>query len=68
MEPNEDHRYQVKLAKDNLSKMYDVVQEEILEEKIARVENSHKRAKHKQSWNLINEVAGRTRAACGHGR
>ena len=64
MEPNEDHRYQVKLAKDNLSKMYDVVQEEILEEKIARVENSHKRAKHKQSWNLINEVAGRTRAAC----
>ena len=63
MDPTEDHRYQVKLAKDNLSKMYDVVQEEILEEKIVRVENSHKRAKHKQSWNLINEIAGRKRAA-----
>ena len=63
MDPSEDHRYQVKLAKDNLSKMYDVVQEEILEEKIVRVESSHKRAKHKQSWNLINEIAGRKRAA-----
>ena len=62
MDPSEDHRYQVKLAKDNLSKMYDVVQEEILEEKIVRVENSHKRSKHKNSWNLINEISDWKRA------
>ena len=41
------------------------VEEEILKSKIRKVEEAADRCKNKESWNLVNEITGRTRASCG---
>ena len=41
------------------------MEEEILNRKIKKVEETADRCKNKESWNLVNDITGRTRSSCG---
>ena len=52
------NREKLEEAKQNLSKMYAVVEEEELEAKIKMVEEANHQHKYSKSWELINEISG----------
>ena len=60
----EENREEVATKKDLLKVCYREVEEEILREKIRKVEDTADRCKNKESWNLVNEITGRTRSGC----
>ncbi|KAL5260700.1 hypothetical protein ACHWQZ_G010752 [Mnemiopsis leidyi] len=64
-DPCEENREEVARRKDCLRTVYVEVEEEILKSKIRKVEEAADRCKNKESWNLVNEITGRTRASCG---
>ena len=51
--------------KKSLQSMYDVIQEEELNENINKVEQADANSKHVMSWRLINEITGRKDAKKG---
>ena len=63
--PTEDHRADVAEKKDHLQSCYKVVEEEILRKKIRMVEESADRCRNKESWALVNDVTGKSKANCG---
>ena len=63
-DPIEENREEVVNKKDALKSCYAVVEEELLQDKIQKVEESADRCKNKESWDLINEISGRTRTCC----
>ena len=64
-DPSEEKREEVATKKDLLKACYSEVEEEILKDKIRKVEDTADRCKNKESWNLVNEITGRTRSSCG---
>ena len=64
-EPCEEKREEVATKKDQLRVCYTEVEEEILKNKIRKVEETADRCKNKESWNLVNDITGRTRSSCG---
>ena len=52
-------------AKKELQETYDLITEEELDKAIKEVENADERAKHGESWKLINEISGRKAAKTG---
>ena len=64
-EPCEERREEVASKKDLLKTCYTEVEEEILNAKIRKVEETADRCKNKESWNLVNDITGRTRSGCG---
>ena len=64
-EPCEEKREEVATKKDLLKSCYAQVEEEILKRKIKRVEETADRCKNKESWNLVNDITGRTKSSCG---
>ena len=61
--PTEDSRLQVDERNGELSAAYAKAREEVLTEKISRVERAADRCKSKESWVLINEITGRKRGS-----
>ncbi|KAL5272948.1 hypothetical protein ACHWQZ_G000954 [Mnemiopsis leidyi] len=61
----EENREEVAVKKEALKSCYLTVEEEILQEKIRKVEESADRCRNKESWELINDISGRTRTCCG---
>ena len=61
----EENRVEVSIRKDALKARYTEVEEEILKDKIRKVEETADRCKNKESWNLINDITGRTKSCCG---
>ncbi|KAL5255696.1 hypothetical protein ACHWQZ_G011057 [Mnemiopsis leidyi] len=64
-DPCEENREEVARRKDCLRTAYVEVEEEILKSKIRKVEEAADRCKNKESWNLVNEITGRTRVLQG---
>lgn len=64
-EPCEERREVVATKKDLLKTCYAEGQEEILRGKIKKVEETADCCKNKESWNLVNDITGRTRSICG---
>ena len=64
-EPCEERREEVATKKELLRTCYTEVEEEILNRKIKKVEETADRCKNKESWNLVNDITGRTRSSCG---
>ena len=64
-EPCEERREEVATKKEFLRTCYTEVEEEILNRKIKKVEETADRCKNKESWNLVNDITGRTRSSCG---
>ena len=60
--PTEENREKVAEAKNCLSNRYKTVKEEALVRKIRGVENAADCCKNKESWNLVNDVTGRSRS------
>ncbi len=65
LEPCEEKREIVATKKELLKTCYTEVEEEILVSKIRRVEETADRCKNKESWNLVNNITGRTGSGCG---
>ena len=63
--PNEENREIVAETKSHLSECYKVVEEETLTRKIRGVEGAADRCKNKESWDLVNDITGRTRTNAG---
>ena len=56
--PTEDSRLKVDERKGELSAAYAKAREEVLTEKISRVETAADRCKSKESWMVINDITG----------
>ena len=65
LDPTEEHREAVALHKEELRKCYNRVEEEILKQKIMKVEHTADRCRNKESWSLVNDITGRSKANCG---
>ena len=59
VDPSEDSPMYVDELKEGLQKCYHQVEEEILKSKIQLMENTSRRSKNKESWNLVNDITGR---------
>ena len=64
-QPTGKNREELSAAKNKLQETYDMITEEELEKAIKEVENADERAKHGESWKLINEISGRKSAKTG---
>ena len=60
--PTEENREKVAEAKNCLSNRYKTVKEKAFVRKIKGVENAADCCKNKESWNLVNDVTGRSRS------
>ena len=58
--PSEDSRLSVKLLKTELDQVFQDIFEEDLVAKVRKVEVAADRCKNKESWNVINDITGRT--------
>eukprot|EP00116_Pleurobrachia_bachei_P001801 sb/3462063/ len=57
--PSEETLEGIGSAKKDLEDAYQIVNSEILESKISKVEDATKHAKTRESWRLVNEISGR---------
>ena len=64
-DPNENNRAAVQQKKEDLKAAYNTVSEEILRFKITQVEYTADRCKNKESWNLVNDITGKSKNNCG---
>ena len=58
-DPTREREKMLQDKKANLKNVYDQEYEEELDRMIAKVEQADARAKHAESWKLINEISGR---------
>ena len=65
LDPTDDNRTTVAEKKDLLKTCYETVEEETLKRKIKMVETSADRCRNKESWNLVNDITGKSKANCG---
>ena len=64
-QPTEKNREGLSTAKEELQNTYDKIAEEELEKAIREVEMADEKARHGESWKLINEISGRKSAKTG---
>ena len=64
-DPSEEYRDMVKVKKQSLCAVYQLVDEEQLVSKITQAENCADRCNHKESWDLDNEITGRKKSNGG---
>eukprot|EP00116_Pleurobrachia_bachei_P001743 sb/3462005/ len=64
LDQNDDTRESLNQAKNKLGLAYTSVEEEDIERQVKRVEETADLGKHRASWNLVNEVTGRSKRSC----